>query len=1048
MTFGGGTLSVTSGFTTSTGKVFTVSSDLTGTLDIASGQTFTIANAANLVTTGDTASVLYKTGAGALVIQAANASFDGTMQINAGTVELRDAQSLGDATNRGRITLNSGTLNLRNDASTNFANNVTVTANSTIDVDRLTGTTPAVTHTLGTLSIGANTLTMSGGNGAALTFGAVTLTGAATFNPTTADATLGAVSGSFGFTKTGAGTLILNGTSSYTGTTTISVGTLRLGVAGGVSATSAVSIASGAIFDANNLNAAIGSLTGAGNVTLGSGILTTGGNNSSTTFSGIISGTGGLTKTGSGIFTLSGANTYTGATTISGGTLKLGVAGGIPSTSALSVNVGSGATFDLNNFNSTIGSLTGAGSVSLGSGTLSAGGDNSTTTFSGIIGGSGGFTKSGTGVFTLSGANTFTGTTNVSAGVIVVQNPAALGTAAGGTVVASGAELRIAGGTSVGAEALTLNGTGASGAGALRVVSGTSSWGGNITLGSAATIGVDAGQLTLGGTIGLGANALTFTGAGATQSNGIISGSGALVKNGTGTLALFAANTFTGTTTINAGAINVQDGAAFGAAGAGAVTVVSGAALQLNNASGIIVGNKSLTLNGTGIGGAGAIDSILGNNSWAGNLTLASDSTIAVEADSLTLSGAIGESGGVRAFTKIGTGTLVLGGNNTYTGATAINAGTLAIAGSERIGDFSAVTVASGATLDLNDSDETIGSLAGAGSVMFGTQATASLTTGGNNTSTTFSGVLSEYGDLIKTGTGTLTLSGANTFIGGVYLNGGVLSINTDAQLGDSTNPIDFGGGTLQLTAATTTARTITLSVGGTIDTAGVNSTISSAISGAGWLTKIGTGTLNLTAANTYTGLTDVQAGTLSLGHAGGTIADTAAVQVSGGTLNVANSDTVGAVTLSSGTITGAGTLTGSSYNLTNTGSISAVLAGNVSLTKTGAGTATLSAANTFGGSGQTVNINGGSLQVSADNNLGNAANSLSFDGGTLLFSNGFSITRNVALNAGGGTINTGNNAVTLANSGVISGSGALTKIGHRDTHAHRHQYLFGRDES
>ena len=264
--------------------------------------------------------------------------------------------------------------------------------------------------------------------------------------------------------------------------------------------------------------------------------------------------------------------------------------------------------------------------------------------------------------------------------------------------------MRIAGGTAIGAEALTLNGAGASSAGALRVISGASSWSGNITLGSAATIGVDTGQLTLGGTIGLGANPLTFAGAGATQSAGIISGSGGLVKNGAGTLTLSGANTFTGTTTINAGAVSVQDNAAFGADGGGAVTVASGAAIVLNNAGGIDVGNKAVILNGDGIGGAGAIDSVLGEHSWAGSITLASNATIAVEADSLTISGSIGESGGARALTKIGTGTLIFAGANTRTGATLINAGTLRIAFSERISDYSAVSIASGATLDLNNS--------------------------------------------------------------------------------------------------------------------------------------------------------------------------------------------------------------------------------------------------------------------------------------------------------------------------------------------------------
>lgn len=930
--FGGGILSVTSGFTASTGKTFTVTSDLTGTLDIASGQTLTLGNATNVLTSGNTASALYKTGAGSLVMESANAGFDGVIQLDAGIVELRHAQALGDSTNRGRIILNTGTLNLRNDANTSFSNDVTVTASSTVDVGRLSGTSPAVTHTLGALSIGANTLSITGSNGAALNFGAVTLTGNATFNPTSADVSLGAVSGSFGFTKTGGGVLVLNGASNYTGATTINAGTMRLGVAGGVPVTSLVTVASGAFFDLNNLSATIGSLSGAGNVTLGTGTLTTGANHSSTTFSGMVSGTGGLTKTGSGIFTLSGANAYTGATAITAGTLRLSVAGGIPATSTVSVE--SGATFDLNNFNAAIGSLSGTGSVTLGSGTLTTGGDHTSTSFSGLISGTGGLTKTGSGVFTLSGSHTFTGITSVTSGVLAVQNFSALGGVSGGTVVTSGAELRLLGGISVGAEPLTLNGTGIAGEGALRVLSGMASWSGGITLASSSSIGVDAGQLTLGGTINLGANTLTFAGAGASRSDGIISGSGALIKNGAGVLTLTAANTYTGTTLITAGAVNVQNALAFGANGAGAVTVASGAAIILNNPGGIDVGDKSLTLNGAGISGGGVIDSVAGNHSWAGNITLASNATIAVEADSLTLNGAMGESGGARSLTKTGAGTLIFGGNHSYTGATIINAGTLQIDSSERIGDNSAVTVASGAILNLNEADETIGSLAGAGSVIFGVDLTASLTTGGDGTSTTFSGVLSGTGDFTKTGAGTQILSGANTFTGFVFINQGVLSINADARLGDSTNALDFGGGTLQLTSAMAIGRAINLSGNGTIDTTGVNSTLSGIISGVGSLTKAGGGVLTLTGANT------------------------------------------------------------------------------------------------FGGAGQTVSINGGSLQVGADNRLGNSANSVTFNGGTLAYSAGFTTGRNMVLNAGGGTIDTANNAVTLGAPGVISGLGALTKTG------------------
>jgi|GEM_PF-809420 len=1002
--FSGGTLSITAGFTAGAGKIFTVNSSLAGTLDIASGQTLTLGNAANLLTTGNTGSILHKAGAGSFVIVAANSGFTGVMAIDAGSVELRNAQSLGGAANGGGITLNSGTLKLRNDTGTNFANNVAVAADSAIDVATLSGTTAAITHTLGALSIGANTLTITGSNGVALAFGAVTLTGGATFNPTTANATLGAISGAYGFVKTGAGTLTLNGAGSYAGATTISAGTLQLGVAGGVASSSAVSIANGATFDVNNLGASIGSLSGTGSVTLGNGTLATGGDNTSTTFSGIISGSGGLTKNGSGIFTLGGSNSYTGATTINTGTLRLGVAGGVASSSA--VSVANGATFDLNNLGASIGSLSGAGSVMLGGGTLTTGGDNTGTTFSGVISGSGGLTKNGSGVFTLSGANTFTGVTNINGGVVVFQNSAA----AGSTVVASGAELRLANGVSIGAQALTLGGSGTGGAGALRLLSGAASWAGNITLASAATIGADAGQLTLGGAISGGTNTVTFAGAGGIRADGIIGGSGGVVNQGSGTLTMTAVNTYSGVTAINNGAVNLQNAQALGATGAGNGTVVAGgAAIQLNNASGIGIGNETLVLNGAGIGGAGAIDSVAGNNSWAGDITLASDSTIAVEADSLTLSGAVGESGGSRALTKTGTGTLVFGGNISYTGTTRINAGTLQLASSGRIGDSSAVFIAGGATLDLNEFDETVRSLSGAGTVDFGTAATASLTTGGDNTSTTFSGTFTGTGDLIKTGAGTLTLGGTNTFTGTVYINGGVLSISSDAGLGDSANPLDFSGGTLQFTSAVTTARGINLTAGGTIDT-GANVTISSTISGAGTFTKSGAFTLTLAGANTYTGVTTIQSGTLSvngfaaLGNAqplgenstvilgSGSTAGT--LQYTGGSASLFQNITVGA---GGGNIsnTGGGLLT-LSGTLTKSNTVLTLSSGSFNVT----GQITGGSISDFNSD---FNVNGAKVTITGTNN--------NYTGPTYVYGGG------TLLNGAGNALPTGT-VITLGSSG------------------------------
>ena len=147
-----------------------------------------------------------------------------------------------------------------------------------------------------------------------------------------------------------------------------------------------------------------------------------------------------------------------------------------------------------------------------------------------------------------------------------------------------------------------------------------------------------------------------------------------------------------------------------------------------------------------------------------------------------TLSGAISGPGGL---SKIGAGTLTLSGQSTYTGATGVNAGTLQAGAANAFSPFSAFTVASGATLNLASLNQTIGSLAGAGSVTLGS---ASLTTGNDNTSTTFSGVISGAGGLAKIGNGILTLTGANTFTGGTTLNSGGLVVNGSLASGITVN--------------------------------------------------------------------------------------------------------------------------------------------------------------------------------------------------------------------------------------------------------------------
>src|SRR5262249_27270335 len=125
-------------------------------------------------------------------------------------------------------------------------------------------------------------------------------------------------------------------------------------------------------------------LNTARNITLnGGGTIDTNGVN--TTFSCQISGPGSLTKTGFCVLTLSGTNDYTGAAFVNVGTIRAGAVNAFSPNSAFTIAFG--ATLDLNGFGQTVGSLAGAGTVTLGSATLAAGGDNTTTTFSGIMSG-------------------------------------------------------------------------------------------------------------------------------------------------------------------------------------------------------------------------------------------------------------------------------------------------------------------------------------------------------------------------------------------------------------------------------------------------------------------------------------------------------------------------------------------------------------------------------------------------------------------------------------------------------------------------------------
>jgi autotransporter-associated beta strand protein len=345
-------------------------------------------------------------------------------------------------------------------------------------------------------------------------------------------------------------------------------------------------------------------------------------------------------------------------------------------------------------------------------------------------------------------------------------------------LVNTGGTLALAGsGTTFAAEGLTISGDGVSNSGALRNIAGANTWTGTVALGTTGSnsVGVDSGSLNISGIV-----------SGAAGNN--------LTKVGNGTLTLSGANTFSGSTTVNAGAVSISAdnnlGTAPGAATAGHLTL-NGGTLQ-NTATMTLNANRGISLGASG----GTIQTDAGTT--------------------LTYNGIAADSG---ALAKTGTGTLILGGANTYTGATNINAGTLQLAANNVLSDTTAVTVAGGATLNVATRTDTIGSLAGAGTVALG--AAGALTTGANNSSTTFTGNLSGTGanSVTKVGSGTMTIggtAGSNSFAPATLnLNAGTVQLGANNILSGA---LVFNGGTFSVNGYSDTVSSATLQSSSTLD--------------------------------------------------------------------------------------------------------------------------------------------------------------------------------------------------------------------------------------
>ncbi len=388
------------------------------------------------------------------------------------------------------------------------------------------------------------------------------------------------------------------------------------------------------------------------------------------------------------------------------------------------------------------------------------------------------FYKEGAGTLALSGDNTYDGTTTVDAGVLLIESDNALGATAGGTTVASGAELDLTGNITITGEILSLTGSGILGVGALVSPSDgeSNTYDGTISFTADSTIGVGTGsQLTITGQITDGPNNFGLT------------------KTGDGTLTLPNANVHGGGTVINAGVVQISNG---GALGTGNVVVASGAELDL--VGGLAIGGAALSISGTGTGTAGALRNLSGTSSWAGDVTLGANSTIGVDAGQLTLNGALN---GAFNLEKVGASTLVLNHNSipTFSGDTTISEGTLKVTNSGGLGNSATnQVVADGAalaisgTINVRTNSLTIqgsgvggtGALVSSGAEVFQTPMTlvADTTVGVTDTVLLLYSQIDNGNNgysLTKVGAGRLNLEGnPGSFDGSLIDNAGNLRIN------------------------------------------------------------------------------------------------------------------------------------------------------------------------------------------------------------------------------------------------------------------------------
>ncbi|ECW4902896.1 AIDA autotransporter-like protein ShdA, partial [Salmonella enterica subsp. enterica serovar Senftenberg] len=805
-------------------------------------------------------------------------------------------------------------------------------------------------------------------------------------------------------TKTGAGTLILNAENTYTGSTTISEGTL---IATNVEALGTGDVTNDAVLELN-----------------------TGGD-----FDNAISGSGQVVKSGDEMLTLSGSNTYTGGTTISGGTLvasnveALG-SGDVTDNATLELNTGGDFDNNIGGTGSVVKSgdktLTLSGANSYTGGTTISGGtlvvsnvealgsgdvtDNATLElntggdFDNNIGGTGSVVKSGDETLTLSGANSYTGGTTISGGTLVATNVEALGTGD----ITDNATLELNAG---GDFTNNIGGTGSvvkSGDKTL-TLSGTNTYRGGTLISDGTLVASNVEAL---GTGNVTDNATLELSTGGDFANNI-GGTGSVVKSGDKTLTLSGANSYTGGTTISGGTLVASNVEALGSG-----DITDNATLELNtggdfdnaiSGSGQVVksGDKTLTLSGA--------------NSYSGATTISGGTLIATHVNAL----------GTGAIDNRASLLLDASGQFTVTDLTTESGGNTEIGAGSTL-QATTLTQKSDSTLTINLNSNTADpvihaasqvslagtlDITGVGDVLDSDPAS----TDDLDTFTLIASDKTIAGDFEK-----LTVAGMDADLADfITVDGRIDDTGKQYELttaltwyADRDDAVTDAHGTFNLTNAdgSFAVNTVLENVDATLDPA----------SATGWdgtsLIKQGAGTLILNAENTYTGGTTISGGTLvatnvdALGS--GDVTDDATLELNtGGTFDnaisgsgqvVKSGDDVltlsGANSYSGGTLISDGTLVASNVEALGTGDVTddATLelntggdftnniGGTGCVEKSGDDTLTLSGSNTY--TGGTL-ISGGTLVANDVNALGTGDVT---DDATLELNTGGDFTNNI----------------------------------------------------